>query len=313
MKSIPLHICDWDKIYLNRLNGFIQQQEHSPFLIRTYTDFAKACSDTSDKSMLIISSRMLLTDECDLKQQDAFNAWKHIVIMDENGDGRTWLSDMQKHGQGAYHIIEKYQSARDVFGYLIKICGDDACLSTNSNYVELITQRCITGVYTPEDKGLLHHFAMDLAKEEADKGKCLFISFEECVPENRDLGSLSDVICLIKEKDSDVTSKIENYIVGENGFDQILPPTCPYDLKEVSDGEWCAFLSDLEKKHIYERIIIDFGNQLPGLDLLNMCSKIILPCSLETKAKCERFKQLLIFMGKDLVCKKTEIVVVKGE
>lgn len=303
MKSIFLHICDRDKVYLDRLNGFIQQQEHSPFLVRTYTEFDKALKDVTEKTILLISSRMLILGEDEMKLQDALAAWKHVVILDENGE-TPW--------DGAYSVIEKYQSAREVFNGLVNLCMEDTLLS-RGNYAGLKADRCITGIYTPEDKGLLHRFSQDYAKGEAVKGKCLLISFEECVPENKEMASMSDVICLIKEKESDVTSKIENYVIKEDGLDKILPPSCPYDLYEVSDGEWSDFILELAKKQSYTQIIIDFGNQLPGVELLKMCSKILLPCTMETKRKCERFKELLIFMGKDLICKKTEIVMIKGE
>lgn len=303
MKSIVLYICDRDKVYLDRLNGFIQQQEHSPFLVRTYTEFNKALADIAEKTMLLISNRLLFLGEDGIEQREALAAWKHVVILDENGD-LSW--------NGTYNVVEKYQSARDVFNCLINICMEDTTLSQGSR-VKLKADRCITGVYSPEDKGLLHRFSRDYAKGEAKKAKCLLISFEECVPENKEMASLSDVICLIKEKESDVLNKIENYVIKDDGLDKILPPSCPYDLKEVSDKEWCEFLSELEKKQCYAHIIVDFGNQLPGIDLLKMCTKILLPYNAETKNKCERFKELLIFMGEDLICKKTELVMLEGE
>ena len=56
VKNIVLCICDPDEAYLNRLNGFIQHQEHSPFIVRTYTGPDGICADEGISGILLASS-----------------------------------------------------------------------------------------------------------------------------------------------------------------------------------------------------------------------------------------------------------------
>ena len=83
MKNIVLCICDPDEAYLNRLNGFIQHQEHSPFIVRTYTGPDGICADEGISGILLASSTFF--DSFQKNREDALfeKDWGYVVFLDE--------------------------------------------------------------------------------------------------------------------------------------------------------------------------------------------------------------------------------------
>lgn len=307
MKTIPLYICDSDEIYLNRLNGYIQHQERSSFNVRTYTKFSEIRKLADPKGILMLSERYITQLDEEELRSDFWKKWKKIIVVDEGGHGQEMYAQISAGMGMPAGLVRKYQSAKGIYMYLLEHCLDsEDFLDMRGTFGEKKTA-CITGIYTPEDKGLLNDFCEDYIRKLPQKALCLYIDFEEFGHSDDAVGSLSDLIWLIKEGNRDILVKMEEHVVKEGHLERLLPPVCPYDLKEVSGAEWSTWLESVMLLGKYEEIVINFGNLLPDVEILELCTRILLPCTAKTQCKCARFQEMLVFMGKGRICKKIEI------
>ena len=310
MKNVLLSICDWDEVYLNRLNGFIQHQERSPFLIKTYTELGRAVQNAEEKGIFLVNGRMLPTDGVLL--EEACSHWGKIVINDEKGDGFRFSGSISNSLGANLFVISKYQSAREVFEYLIKNCTEAQDSLFAGTPVTDFGSAGIIGIYTPEDKGLQNVYSLNYARKASASKRCLYISFEEFSAEDLKGGGMSELICLIKGPNPPDFSRLEECMITEENLQRIPAPACPYDLKEVRGEEWCEWIEKLAASKRYGEIVINFGNMLPDPEILELCTRVLMPCTAGSKRKCDKFRELMVFMGKEKISEKTEIMVMEG-
>lgn len=101
---------------------------------------------------------------------------------------------------------------------------------------------------------------------------------------------------------------LDDYVQKDGDLDVMPPAACPYDLKEIGEEEWYYWLSQLMRQGIYTFIVVNFGNAVPGLCLLELCSELYMPSTAGDEVLCRRFKDTLKFMGKDAIADKLQLV-----
>lgn len=316
VKNIVLCICDPDEAYLNRLNGFIQHQEHSPFIVRTYTGPDGICADEGIAGILLASSTFF--DSFQKNREDALfeKDWGCVVFLDEGTGSLPDGTDIS-FGDVPVDVIDKYQSAAHIYEHLLDLCSRQGSFLIRPELLKGSPVE-VYGVFSPEDKNMQKRWALWRARETARERPCLYVTFEECfVPENRGQG-LSRLILLLKERMRDgdrnleALTNLDGLTAAEGMLDLLAPADCPYDLKEMGEDEWYCWLEHMIRHGKYLAIVINFGPGVPALCLLELCSRIFVPVSQNDGQAGKDFKNLLEFMGKEALVQKMELVPEEG-
>lgn len=310
MKSLNLYICDPDEAYLDRLDGFIQHRERSPFCVRTYTGLDGVCKDMDPAGILLLNSQ-LYPALCQRISDGALTpAWLKAVLLDEGGTAVISADDTIAQAGLYPDRVDKYQSAVNIYDYLLSHCAgpQDQLLAKGTAAMTKNIQ--VIGIYAPDTLPDREEFSLQLARRCTQP--CLYISFEEFSAIGTAGGSLSDLIMAIKEKSEELSTRMQSFLTSENGLDILPPAICPYDLKEVGEEEWFFFFQQLILEGKYAAIVICFGRELPDLILLELCTKLILPCTPKTEEKCHKFQTLLKFMDREAIIQKIEIQITGG-
>ena len=138
----------------------------------------------------------------------------------------------------------------------------------------------IIGVYSPVHRIGKTKFALKLGQKIARDIPVLYINMEGYSGGDhyfhggiqKDLGDL--LYCIRQERD-DYGLRIST-MTGQSGkLDYIMPMKNEQDMRAVRCEEWMNLLDIIQKKCIYEVIILDLGDAVDGLyDILKKCSRI---------------------------------------
>ena len=335
MKNLVLYLCDPDVVYLKRLNSFILRQEYSPFVVRTYTGLSQITGSEDRPVWLMLSSS--LWDDCgdtvpmvELLENGNFSG---IVFLDEgNLPGRTDIEQAFA-GRADMFIVDKYQSAGQIYQRLLDICGAKGDLLIRLGVSRKVRTK-LTGIYSPDHKCLQSAFALEKARHtDRDKPR-LYITFEECIRAQTQTRGLSQIILALREYFDQlqtggspdgclggaqdcpekfcVTDMVKDQADHEELLDLLAPAACPYDLLEIQDEEWYCWILELMEQGGYFSIIVNFGNGIPALCLMELCEKIYIPQVSGDKNTGEELKNMLEFMGKSEISQKVEPVLLEG-
>ena len=311
MKKVNLHICDPDELYLTRLDGFIQHRERSPFNVMTYTTVDSVCQAAETDGILLLNSDLYETVVQRIVSGDMDMIWHRIIVLNEGNFDWKQAREAACGLDIETAIIDKYQSAGQLYAFLLDTCIDPAqqLYSKGASAKDKCSVQLL-GVYAPGDYAGRETFALELAKKQTPG--CLYISFEE-LSENVPIGrSLSDMVVAIKERQDGIAENMGKYLICEDGLDILPPAACPYDIGEVGEDDWLYWFEQLILHGKYNTIVINFGSSLPSIALMELCTKVYLPYTQLTESKSRRFESLLDFMGKKDVLSKLEFKLTGG-
>ncbi len=336
MKNILLYICDPDEIYLDRLNSYIQHREYSPFIVRTYTGLESMEKEDEEPGVLLANLIYFADIQKGRGSSLAIQERTPVIYLNE-GRGID-VAKIPGNTKNPVDILDKYQSARKIYDHILDVCAAQGEFLIHPESLRN-TQVKLIGVYSPENKRIQRSFAWSLAQKLGSSSHGLYLSLEEFFSGSNSSKGLSELILAIKEcvkhKDflnreplavaessgtfglgSAVKSKpaasLEDYVQKDGDLDIIPPVLCPYDLKEIGEEEWYYWLEQVIRQSGYSFIIINFGNEVPGLCLLELCSEIYVPWTPEDEEVCRHFKDTLEFMGKHLIADKIQFVSMGG-
>lgn len=310
MKSLNLYICDPDEAYLDRLDGFIQHRDHSPFFVRTYTGIDGICKDMDPAGILLLNSQLFPSLCQRMADGTLIPSWKKLLLLDEGSIPLGSDDDAIAQAGLCAEKIHKYQSAVNIYDFLLSSCAGPQEQLLAKGTAAIAKNIRVIGIYAPDTLTDREEFSLQLARRCTQP--CLYISFEEFSAIESAGGSLSDLIVAIKEKGVDLSTRMRSILTSENGLDILPPAICPYDLKEIGEEEWFFFFQQLILEGTYSTIVISFGHSLPDLLLLELCTELILPCTAKTEEKCHKFQTLLKFMGREAIIQKIEIQITGG-
>ncbi|WP_346698431.1 hypothetical protein [Catenibacillus scindens] len=335
MKNLVLYLCDPDTVYLKRLNSFILRQEYSPFVVRTYTGLSEM-TESEDRPVWLMVSSVLCNCLSDFIQVIEFRDDRKfcgVIFLDEgNLSERTDIEEVFS-GKAAVAVIDKYQSAAHIYQCLLDFCGREGDLLIRSGASRKAETKLV-GVYSPDHKRLQNTFAIEKARHTNRDRPRLYITFEESIQDQTQPVGLSPVILALREyfdkrmsgkeieKSTDARGDhfqkfemvdiVKSYVNHEELLDILPPASCPYDLSEIQDEEWYFWLLELMEHGGYFLIIVNFGNGIPPLCLMDLCEKIYIPQVDGDKNTGEKLKNMLEFMGKNGISQKVEPVLLEG-
>ena len=177
----------------------------------------------------------------------------------------------------------------------------------NENEGELI------GVYSPVHRIGKTKFAIQLAKELAEKEPVLYLNLEEYAGTEYYFSechgkTLADLIYYTRQGKGNPGLQI-SMMTGQDGeLDYILPMPYVQDLQEVSEGEWMKLFHQILEHCIYRKIVLDLGDSIRGLfRILKACHVVYTPYIEEgtAHAKLNRYAENLRKSGMECVLEKT--------
>ena len=344
VKSILLYICDPDERYLDRLDGFMQHMDYSPFVIRTFTSPMRIYKEEEYPGILLVNS--IFVDAIKEQIEDTYGSkeWSQIIFLNQAGEAEAnRLAEMFREEEWV-HVIEKYQSAKQIYEYILGICAQmGECLIGPGALQERQTK--LYGIYSPENKKLQREFAFQIARTltndaaEAKQGLLLdLLEFSRKEGRETQAGGLSDLILLIRgnlkekksfldqkdqtivhlesagdsavctEEERDLVRFPDSWVRKEENLDILLPAANPYDLKEIGEEEWYYWLEKMLQKGSYGSIVLSFESSVPALCLLKLCTKVYMPFAQEEERECQYFQETLRFMGNEEIADRMELV-----
>ena len=87
-----------------------------------------------------------------------------------------------------------------------------------------------------------------------------------------------------------------------NGLDYVLPMPMPEDMKSIRGEEWRELALRILRESLYETVILDIDEAVPGLySLLEACAQIHMPEAedLLAQAKIRQFREEAALLGRD--------------
>ena len=246
-------ICDVELLYLRRLAAYLRRHPGFLWRIKTYTDLG-ACLKEMPEGLLV--SGQALTeygsgegDECLLE----IVGCQIILLKDDSGY------------DGAWPVIDKYQSAKKLYEDLLEIFGEEAVEDTE-----------IIGVYGPASGPEAERLAVEKARERLKKGEVLLISlaeFSTFPAENSDQNGLGEWFYYHMQKQEE-RKRISDWVYSEGDMDYLRGFRTVYDRMEVKLEAWHYFYMDTLRKSRYGTVILVFERMPEYMELFMWCDRI---------------------------------------
>lgn len=205
------------------------------------------------------------------------------------------------------HNVDKYQEAEKVVQQLLELGGIAGKALQKGDGARII------GLYSPIRRCLQTSFGLCLGKLLSQKGKTLYLSFEQhCGVEGMQSSNgldLSSLLYLLEDEGSFVANA-QRQIRRDESFDYVSAMVNGQNLMLISAEEWKRLLFHLQHSLGYEYIILDLSESVQGLfELLRMCVRVYSMAKDDpiAKRKMDQYEQFLSVMEYEDVKEKMNI------
>lgn len=280
-----LAVLSTDDEYACCLMEFLNEQDDCLFCARAFTNAAAYLEFEKQHEV-----DLLLFDQTILVDMPSQTSAKAVLYLSENPketdhEGVRSIFMYQSAKKLMEQAITAYESAGNTLPDFSKT------LKTNVYGVCLASGDCRQSI-----------FSLALADCYAKNKKTLFISLQPFVTaeifQKQEKASLSEAIYVLKQEDSNKTSKIKELIESHDGLDYLLGVEHFSDLSEITREEAAELIVILSTHCSYDTIIIDLPVLTKGLnDWLCQCEKIfelILFGGIQEQAYRQFHKQLAL-------------------
>ena len=201
--------------------------------------------------------------------------------------------------EGNENEIYRFQSAENIVQDVV------SHISGFSRNLGIKYGTSVISVYSPATKCFKTTFSLCLASVAAEKGRTLWLGFEqfsglsELLPSPK--GGLSEALYYYYVDGKSSYGKIAGCTGNIEGFDYLSPVLCADDIADIDSGEIVKFIDMVGKEGAYDRIIIDAGCLINRpWQLLDASEKIIMPKPLDYmgKKKEKEFENYLQMSGR---------------
>lgn len=231
---------------------------------------------------------------------------------------QTKAPDVEKIKKVLYFSEEK-EAAEGIFRYqpmnklLIKICSALKEERPKEELSQKTAGQEIFCVFSPEGGSGKTDFSRKIAAEMGKRGRTFLFPLElfseGCEIEKK--AGFSELIYYLKQEDTSLLEKFADMVFEKNNYFSLNPGSCPMDYLYLETKEMERILRLLLDEEGYETLIFDLGfiNEA-ALKLMELSDKIYVPSARTEigEKKMEFWKETLIFMGKDDILEKQEIV-----
>ncbi len=296
MKKSIFAICDPEAAYACSLAEYVNEKKLTPFEAQAFTgeESLLAYAEKHEIELLLLSTQ--------IKSSEARSLCPGRTILLSEGDGGTETEEPS---------VFKYQASdsltREVMEYYIRDHPQPQLFAVNTKKTKLY------GIFSPLGRTRKTSFALALGEVLAEKGKVLYLNFEEFSGFGELIGQenstdMTDLIYFLRQKDENFLFHLSSVIRTLGGLEYIPPALSPLDLLEVSGEEWLAFLQEVAGFREYDAVLLDLSWQIDGLfAILKSCDRIYMPVldDMISLAKLKQYEQLMRLLDMEEILKKT--------
>ncbi len=305
MKEKLFVICEPEKAYLYNFLEFYQREENEEFKLKAFTS-AEELLARKKEGILDSKISILLINECLLSDEILGLEMGQLILLTEKAAG-------QEAGDKGFPLVKKYQSAEELLKKVFYIYSDREEEQLQI-YKRKETQ--FLGVYSVCGRSLKTFFSMTAGMVLAETYKTLYLNMEGYsgfreyfqVDYARDL---SDILFRIREGKTSSMLKISEVVRSVGKLHYIPPVQSPMDFSEMRMEDWKNLIHGISEFTDYERVVLDFGENIPQvLHLLEECRIIFMPTKQDalSQAKLIQFEKSLEWMGKKAWKEKIQLL-----
>lgn len=217
------------------------------------------------------------------------------------------------------YFTEEKDDAEGIFRYqpmkkiMLNICAVLKEEKAEDVFSKKTARHEILCVFSPEGGSGKTELSVKMATQLGRRGRTFLFPLElfseGC--EREEKAGFSEFIYYLKQGDSDLSEKLSEMVFEKNNYFSLNPGSCPMDYLYLETKEMEKILQLLLDEGGYENIVFDLGfiNDA-AIKLMELSDKIYVPAarSKTGERKMEFWKETLIFMGKDDILEKQEIV-----
>ena len=271
-------ICDREIRYANGLGENIAEREDLAVKVYVCSSFERVLELEQAKKIHIF----IVDEEITYAQRTQIGANQVFVL------ARGKVADL---GEEEW-AIGKYQCAdeiiRQVFEFYVDRTKENVMRCMNKERARMVA------VYSPIHRVGKTTFALALGRECAKSKKVLYLNLEEYagmeVSQDTNM-NLGDLLYYLRQGNGNLGIRLQAAVKEDEGLDVVPPIPVVLDLKEVTQEEWEALITDLLENSLYEMVVLDVGESVQGLfPLLELCDRVYMPV-LEDEISRRKIKQ----------------------
>ena len=271
-------ICDREIRYANGLGENIAEREDLAVKVYVCSSFEHVLELEQAKKIHIF----IVDEEITYAQRTQIGANQVFVL------ARGKVADL---GEEEW-AIGKYQCAdeiiRQVFEFYVDRTKENVMRCMNKERARMVA------VYSPIHRVGKTTFALALGRECAKSKKVLYLNLEEYagmeVSQDTNM-NLGDLLYYLRQGNGNLGIRLQAAVKEDEGLDVVPPIPVVLDLKEVTQEEWEALITDLLENSLYEMVVLDVGESVQGLfPLLELCDRVYMPV-LEDEISRRKIKQ----------------------
>lgn len=291
MEQRVLILCDPEEDYVQRMSDYMRRDKFFPWSVEVYTRVSQLPERMDRQIDMLVVSESVFEE----KLQNLGAA--KTVILNETG-----IVKGKK-----VNNVDKYQSAGKVVQQLMELGGVVGLKLEREDGAKLI------GLYSPIRRCLQTSFGLCLGRLLSQKGKTLYISFEQyCGVEGLQSSGGMDLSTLLYylEDEDNFVAHTQRIILKNENFEYVATMVNCQNLLMISAEEWKRLLHKLATLLEYEFIILDLSESVQGLfEILRTCVRVYSMAKDDpiAKRKMDQYEQLLSLMEYEDVKKKMSI------
>ncbi len=249
-------IYDTDAVYAKRLMGLIIEKKMVPFGVWVFTKKDEMLAGLQRKEI-----SLLVTTEEEMSWIREEYAGE-MLILTEN-------EQQQELGKGKQSCY-KYQQPDRIVRIILDYFGRDS----------VSEQIPVLGIFSLGNVQERSAFALEAARISAEEYKTLYVNLEEfsglekLLPASHSK-TLSDLLYEYRQRNGQLSERMQDGICSVQGFDYIPPVRCADDISDIDCEQILQMIQQLAKQQGYERILLDIGQGVSkAWKLLGNCADI---------------------------------------
>jgi len=285
-----LVIYDSEYMYAYNLMEILSRKRELAFQLYVCTSLERLIQFSEQNRIDIL----LIEETIDLDTRKMLAAEKVFVLT------RGSASELSS----SEHQIYKYQSAGGILSEILRVCLND---QEQGLYNPVSKKKLkILAVYSPIHRVGKTLFALEMGKSLARGKRTLYLNFERysgdtCYfsphdsaysqgynprarektsvqPNTSKAGGMEQLLYYTKQEEVDLGVRLSTMVDQLEELDFVLPLPVSCDLKELTSEDWKSLFQQIEKKSVYEILILDLDETVNGLfDILEVCDVIYMP------------------------------------
>ena len=286
--SKRLIICDPEKGYARALGMFLSQKRELSLQVQVYTDLEGVEEEQAD--CLIISDQFPEEERKKLTGKTVF------LLTGDPG---------QPPGEGE-EILYKYQPGEKILEAVLKAWGEKGSGEDIFRRPSGREPGKLIGVFSPVHRIGKTGYALRLGEELAARENVLYLNLEVYggIGGHFEEGgqTLADVVYYARQEKGNLGMILASMVRHRNGLDYVLPMPMPEDMKSIRGEEWRELALRILRESLYETVILDIDEAVPGLySLLEACVQIHMPEVEDplAQAKIRQFREEAALLGRD--------------